>query len=126
MTLAVHPLFGQELAVRSSYGPDAVWVETTDGKLRLLPLAWTSLVPRRESLEIDGQVVRLAPEALLDLAAWVAARAERATPAISKKIAAKICTGDNSGDGKRPRRGATAAVVGKARSPGSGSRVKQG
>jgi len=128
VTLEVHPLFGQELGVRSSYGTNGVWAETADGKRRLLPLAWTSLRPRREPLELEGQAVRLAPNALLELAGWVAARAGGSTPSFGEKVAVEIGPDDNKEDVQTTRRGAdtAAAMVGKARSPGSCSRVKRG
>jgi hypothetical protein len=129
VTLAVHPLFGRELAVHSSYGPEAVWAETRDGKLRLLPLAWTSLRPRGEPLVHKGQAVRLAPEALLELAAWVGARAARSEP--SPGEGEKFAPLNDSGNKARHGRGSSrravpaAAVVGEARSHESGGRGEQ-
>jgi len=38
--------------VIAAYGRGAVWVEMSDGKLRLLPLAWTSLHPRPDPLAV--------------------------------------------------------------------------
>lgn len=129
VTLAVHPLFGQELAVRSAHGPDGVRVETADGKLRLLPLAWTSLRPRGEPLAHEGQLVRLAPEALLELAAWVKARGTRPEPSArdGEKFAPEIDPGDKTADGKGFARGSVSAtsVVGQARSHKTGRRGKQ-
>ena len=72
----------------SAYGRDAVWVETSDGKLRLLPLAWTTLRPRPEPLAVEGRAVRLAPEALRELTAWVAARAPEPEASDGGRIAA--------------------------------------
>jgi hypothetical protein len=74
VTLLVHPRYGEEIVVLSTYGRGAVWAETSDGGLRLLPIAWTSLHPRGEPLAFGAQPVRLAPEALLELAGWVVAR----------------------------------------------------
>lgn len=75
MTLAVHPRFGEQLAVRRTYGRSAVWVETPEERLFEVPRAWTTLCPRAEPLAALGRPVRLAPDALRELAAWVAARA---------------------------------------------------
>jgi hypothetical protein len=74
VALAVHPRFGEEVAVVSVYGRNGVRVETFDEQLMLLPLAWTTLRPRAEPLAVKGRAVLLAPEALRELAAWVAAR----------------------------------------------------
>jgi hypothetical protein len=49
-------------------------VEQADGQLRLLPVAWTDLVPQPAALAVEGRPVRLAPDALRELGAWVAAR----------------------------------------------------
>jgi hypothetical protein len=51
-----------------------VWVDVSDILLLKLPVAWTTLCPRAEPLAVKGRTVRLAPEALRELAAWVAAR----------------------------------------------------
>ena len=56
------------------YGRHALRVEQADGHLRLLPVAWTDLVPRPAALAVQGRPVRWAPEALRALGAWVAAR----------------------------------------------------
>jgi hypothetical protein len=122
-------MVGQELAVRSSYGPDIVQAETGEGELRLLPLAWTSLRPRRAPLDHLGQAVRLDPEALLELAAWVEARKGRSASAGSGKLAPEIGAGENRiQDVQGTRRGADSAdaLVGQAHSPDAGSRVEQG
>jgi hypothetical protein len=74
VTLAVHPRFGEELPVRRTYGRYAVWVETPEERLLRVPLAWTTLRPRADPLAVEGRTVRLAPEALRELAAWVATR----------------------------------------------------
>ena len=130
MTLAVHPLFGQDLAIRSVHGQDGVRVETADGKLRLLPVAWTSLRPHGEPLEHKGQAVLLAPEALIELTAWVKARRARPEPGggEGKKFAPRIDRGDNAADGENSARGSvsTAAVVGQARSHTARRRGERG
>lgn len=98
----------------SVYGKIAVWAETVDETLRLLPLAWTSLVPRPAPLALDGGVVRLAPEALRALASWVGARTAGQGLDLDDREAQK------PGDcvGKHVRARATAvAVVGQARAP---------
>jgi hypothetical protein len=72
--LPIHPLYGARLEVVARYGRHALRVEQPDGRLRLLPVAWTDLVPRPAALVVEGRPVRLAPEALRQLGAWVAAR----------------------------------------------------
>ena len=72
--MPVHPLYGQQVEVIERYGRHALRVEQPDGQLRLLPVAWTDLVPRPAALAVQGRPVRLAPEALRALGAWVAAR----------------------------------------------------
>ncbi len=72
--LPVHPLYGQQVEVVERYGRHALRVEQPNGQLRLLPVAWTDLVPRPAALAVQGRPVRLAPEALRELGAWVAAR----------------------------------------------------
>ena len=72
--LPVHPLYGQQVEVVDRYGRHALRVEQPDGQLRLLPVAWTDLVPRPAALAVQGRPVRLAPEALRELGAGVAAR----------------------------------------------------
>ena len=59
----------------SVYGRNGVRVETVDEQMMFLPVAWTTLRPRAEPLAVKGRAVLLAPEALRELAAWVAARA---------------------------------------------------
>jgi hypothetical protein len=74
--LPVHPLYGERVEVIARYGRHALRVEQPDG-LRLLPVAWTDLVPRPAALAVRGRPIRLAPEALRELGAWVAARVSR-------------------------------------------------
>jgi hypothetical protein len=68
VALAVHPRFGEEVAVVSAYGRNGVRVETFDEQLMFLPLAWTTLRPRAEPLVLKGRAVLLGPEALRELA----------------------------------------------------------
>lgn len=75
--LPVHPLYGEQVEVIERYGRHGLRVEQPDGQLRLLPVAWTDRAPRPAALVVQGQPVRLAPEALHELAAWVAARIRR-------------------------------------------------
>lgn len=120
MTLAVHPLFGEEVSVVAMYGRHGVWAETSDGKLRLLPVAWTSLHPRREPLEMGGRSVRLSPEALGELSAWVSARLDvKRLDAVDPEDQ-KPC---DDGDGPRARAD-VAAVVGQAGPPGAPRRAR--
>ena len=72
--LPVHPLYGERVEVVARYGRHALRVEQPDGQLKLLPVAWTDLVPRPAALAVQGRPVRLAPDALRELGAWVAAR----------------------------------------------------
>jgi hypothetical protein len=152
VTLAVHPRFGEDLAIVGAYGRSAVWVETFDGgDLRMLPLSWTSRHPRPEPLASQGRAVRLAPEALRELAAWVAARASDAETAIGRKVghfdkcvrnrhpdgsgsdgpAGELASSGTGGDdltesGRCSSGGrATAAVVGQAGSPGAQCRKQR-
>ena len=75
--LPVHPLCGERVEIIARYGRHALRVEQPDGQLRLLPIAWTDLAPRPAALTVQGRPVRLAPGALRELAAWVAARISR-------------------------------------------------
>jgi hypothetical protein len=84
--LPVHPLYGQRVEVVARYGRHALRVEQPDRQLRLLPIAWTDLVARPGALTVKGRPVRLAPEALRELAAWVAARL--GSPRSSEKVSA--------------------------------------
>jgi hypothetical protein len=88
--LAVHPLVGEKMSVVSPYGRHAVWVETSDGNLRLLPLAWTTLEPRGEPLALQGRALRLDPLALRELAAWVAARTPVCASCDGEEVATRI------------------------------------
>jgi hypothetical protein len=72
--LPVHPLYGERVEVVARYGHHALRVEQADGQRRLLPIGWTDLVPRPAALTVKGRPVRLAPPALRELGAWVAAR----------------------------------------------------
>ena len=72
--MPVHPLYGERVEVLARYGRHALRVEQPDGQLRLLPGAWTDLVPRPAALAVKGRLVRLAPDAVRELGAWVAAR----------------------------------------------------
>jgi len=87
VTLRVHPRYGEELEVVSSWGRRAVAAEAEDGRRLLLPVEWTSLHPRAEPLEWEGRPVRLAPAALRSLAAWVGGRLGEADdePAVGRR-----------------------------------------
>jgi hypothetical protein len=142
VTLLVHPRYGEEIAVLSTYGRRAVWAETSDGRLRLLPIAWTSLHPRGEPLALGGQPVRLAPQALLELAAWVVARVLDARgdgqevghfDKSSENRGSDGSTSDGTaggaarGDGERSSPGSepAAAVVGEVGSPSARRRAQR-
>src|SRR5215831_1830255 len=75
ITLGVHPWCGRELVVVGSFG-DRVRAELPDGRACYFPLSWTDCRPRPEPLAFDDQPVRLAPEALLSLAAWTRKRVD--------------------------------------------------
>jgi hypothetical protein len=72
--LPVHPLYLKRVEVVGRYGRHVLRVEQPDGQLRLLPVAWTDLVPRPAALALRGRRVRLTPDALRKLGAWVATR----------------------------------------------------
>jgi hypothetical protein len=74
ITLRIHPRYGQQVAVLQTHGRDALWVETPDGEHRIVPAAWTDWRPRAGLPEIGGRMVLLVPEAMKELAAYVAAR----------------------------------------------------
>jgi hypothetical protein len=114
VTLAVHPLCGEELVVTAAYGRSAVRAETADGRIRLLPLAWTSLQPRPDPLAVEDRVVRLAPDALRSLASWIRARVDNQKLGLADREDHKR----DDGVGKlAPRSAAAAAMVGEARAP---------
>jgi hypothetical protein len=75
--MPVHPLYSERVEVVARYGRHALRVEQPDGRLRLLPVSWTDLVPRPAALTLRGRPVHLAPEALRELGAWVGARVNR-------------------------------------------------
>jgi hypothetical protein len=69
----VHPWHGQVVTILRS-GSDAVWVEREFGEVRIIPISWTSLRKQLTSRHLADRGVRLAPDAALRLARWVAAR----------------------------------------------------
>jgi hypothetical protein len=73
ITLPGHPHCGEKVSIIASFGPDMVRVELADGRLRLLPVRWTSLCPAWVS-EWRGRQVRFPVESLRALAKWVSAR----------------------------------------------------
>ena len=136
MALAVHPRFGEEIAVVWRQGRHTVLVEMSDGRVRKLPVAWTTLHVRAEALSFKGQPVRLAPERLRELVAWVAARrpAETETCHAEQRVenpdldgrvgdgaVGRAAQGGDVGvaDSERfvPAGGVAGAVVGEAGSP---------
>jgi hypothetical protein len=126
--LPVHPLYGQQVEVVERYGRHALRVEQPDGQLRLLPVAWTDLVPRPAALAVQGRPVRLAPEALRALGAWVAARIT--SPRSPEKLdsggsdAHKLKRDAAPPDGAAVRHhdGAPASLVEQAGAPSAGGR----
>ena len=71
----MHPWYGKDVFLICTRGEHAVRIEGPDGSTRIVPSAWTSLVPRVPD-ELDGTIVRLRPSAIASLARWVAARVE--------------------------------------------------
>jgi hypothetical protein len=126
--LPVHPLYGQQVEVVERYGHHALRVEQPDGQLRLLPVAWTDLVPRPAALAVQGRAVRLAPEALRELGAWVAARiTSRRSPEKLDSVgsdAQKLKRDAAPPDGAAVRHhdGEHASLVEQAGSPSAGCR----
>lgn len=75
ITLAIHPSFGEEVVVCRSHGAGVVLVQASDGRHFMLPTGWTDLKPPALVAAVHkGQAVHLAPDALLELAAWIEAR----------------------------------------------------
>ena len=70
----MHPKFGEKIYVGAHYGPDAVWAETLDGRLTIIPVAWTDLQPRRPAISIGSKVVRLDSQTTKSLAEFVHSR----------------------------------------------------
>jgi len=126
--LPVHPLYGERVEVVARYGRHALRVEQPDGQLRLLPVAWTDLVPRPAALALRGRRVRLAPDALRELGAWVATRISgRGSPEKLDSIAgdARELTLDaapTDGAAVPYHAGEDAPLVGQAGAPGAGGR----
>lgn len=144
--LRVHPRFGQKIRVLRAYGAAAVWAETEDGRLTILRVDWTDLGPARPALAVDGREIRLCPEAVRELARWVASRlaatrAEKKGSANRRKLGHRPAldpTVDHGGGLSEPkpagrsqrrrrsaqarsgRRGADAAVVEQAGASGGG------
>jgi hypothetical protein len=86
--------------------------EDVDGREWIIPLAWTSLRPRAAPLTHNGVPVRLAPDAVLALAAWVAARLpvdRQQLPDLARDSAAA------QGDGHGVSEGRSAERCGRAR-----------
>jgi hypothetical protein len=118
ITLGIHPWYDRDVAVLASFG-DRVRVELPDGRPCYLPLVWTDWRPRGEPLARHGQPVRLAPEALVSLAAWIRGRADarKLDPTERQKLdpADQEDQKRKHGVGDQARgRAAPAAVVGKA------------
>ena len=74
ITLAVHAWHGETVAVLHGYGDRAVWVERDGGDRRVIPVSWTSLIPRASHRLADGGTIRICPQAALELSRWVSAR----------------------------------------------------
>jgi hypothetical protein len=126
--LPVHPLHGQRVEIVACHGRHAVRVEQPDGQLRLLPITWTDLVPWPEAMAIRGRPVRLAPKAVGELTAWVAARISRdGAPEKLDGLGAdasqlKLDAGPADGAVVHYHDGATLTLVGQAGPPRTGRR----
>src|SRR5262249_30261652 len=114
-------------------GRHAVGAGPPDGRLRLLPLAWTSLQPRPAPLALDGRPVRLDPAALREMAAWVVARRPARRFRDREEVAMRIGEREKRVDGSAWPRPAgaepAAAAVGQAGprdAAGGGERRERG
>jgi hypothetical protein len=124
ITLGAHPWCGREVPVLASFG-DRFRTELPDGRPCYLPLAWTDWRPRPEPLVWQGRPVRLAPEALLSLAARIGGRMD--VRKLDMTDGKKLDPADREdqkhdhvvGDQARGR-AAPAAVVGKVGASSSG------
>ncbi len=59
------------------HGSKEVYIERENGIRRIVPLSWTSLVPRIDCRLSDGQAIRIVPEAALELVRWLTPRLDR-------------------------------------------------
>ncbi len=124
ITLGVHPWYGRDVAVLASFG-DRVRTELPDGRPCYLPLGWTDWRPRPEPLVWRDRPVRLAPEALVALAAWIRGRVRARTLDIAEGQKLDIADREDQkrehGLGDQTRgRAASAAVVGKVGASSAG------
>jgi hypothetical protein len=141
ITLPIHPRVGEEVVVRRSHGVGIVLIETQDGGHLMVPLEWTDLKPAALLVAVSGRTVRLAPEALRELAAWIRDRgAEKGREEVGhfhKCGESRDSDGEQRRSGAltagKPQRGATtdrrqqrrqgaAALVEQARSPDAARR----
>jgi hypothetical protein len=126
--LPVHPLCGARLEVVARYGRHALRVEQPDGRLRLLPVAWTDRVSRPPALAVKSRPVRLAPAALREFSAWVAARINRhGSPEKLDSVAGdarelKLDAAPSDGAAMRHHDGETLTLVEQAGPPRAGRR----
>jgi len=74
IVLAVHPWYGEDVAVLQSFGDRAVLVERENRDRRIIPVSWTSLVPLVSSRLSDGRTIRISPQTAIDLSRWVSSR----------------------------------------------------
>jgi hypothetical protein len=79
ITLAVHPWYGEDVAVLQSFGDRAVVVEREDGDRRIIPVFWTSLAPLVSCGLSDGRTIRVSLQAALELSRWVSTRRDGKT-----------------------------------------------
>ena len=130
ITLPIHPRVGEEVVVRRSHGAGIVLIETQDGGHLMVPLEWTDLKPVALLVAVSGRTVRLAPEALRELAAWIRDRgAEKGREEVGhfhKRGESRDSDGEQRRLGAltagKPRRQGAAALVEQARSPDAARR----
>jgi hypothetical protein len=101
--------------VLGARGHDCVWAELPDGRTCHLALAWTDRCPRAAPLRTGVGPVRLAPDGLNALAAWVAARTREREKLARRADYAENRVNHGVGDIEAPGRAPADAVVGIAR-----------
>ena len=146
LSLAVHPWQGETVRILRASIDGPVWIEreAEEGEgaadIRIVPRSWTALVPRTGPLQVDGQPVRLAPEALRELELFIVARSGgkkvarriRSDQSDDREIPVESSGGPRSGhDGAHDDRAAaegrdpfTATVVGEAGTADAASRSR--
>ena len=132
------------MVIRRSHGAGIVLIETQDGGHLMVPLEWTDLKPAALLGAVSGRTVRLAPEALQELAAWIGDRGaekgseevghfhkcgESRDPDGEQRRSGALTAGKPqraTTNGRQLRRQAAAALVEQARSPDASRRRRGG